>query len=281
MPSDNPSLLAAVDLARSLHPHRIPELASGQAGDQAALHAELIQHLHAFAAERALLESELTLARTERRSLVSAVSHNVRTPLQVLTLAIDAVVAGQAGDTRLSGTIARMRRAIATLSRYLGDLDDVSRVFDSELALVVGSSLPNELLEEAARLVKSRSTQPIGIELEANALKAISCDGPRIVQLLVIFLDNAIRYGPRGASISLRALSTPEGVRFEVHDAGVGPTADMRPRLFHDLFRANAHHVGLGLYLAQGIAEAHRGKIGVAPSSNAGTTFYVEIPSHS
>lgn len=281
-PSDNASLVAAVDLARSLHPNRNLGIASPD--DPTALHAELLQHLVAFAAERDVLEAELQICRAGRRSLVAAVSHNVRTPLQVLTLAIDSVVAGQAGDTRLSATIARMRRAIATLSRYLGDLDDVSRIFDHELALVVGSFVPSVLLEDASALAKSRSTQPLQVELEANTLPSISCDGPRIVQLLVLFLDNAMRYGPRGAPITMRALTTPPGVRFEVHDRGEGPSAEMRLRLFHGLFHANAHHVGLGLYLAQGIANAHGGKIGLldnAQTPNSGTTFYVEIPSPS
>lgn len=281
-PSDNASLVAAVDLARSLHPNRNLGLATSD--DPTALHAELLQHLIAFAAEREALETELQHCRTGRRSLVSAVSHNVRTPLQVLTLAIDSVVAGQAGDSRLSGTIARMRRAIATLSRYLGDLDDVSRIFDHELALVMGSFVPSVLLEDASALAKSRSTQPLVIELEANTLPAFACDGPRMVQLLVLFLDNAMRYGPRGAPISLRALTTTRGVRFEVNDKGEGPSAEMRVRLFHGLFHANAHHVGLGLYLAQGIAKAHGGTIGLvddAQTPNSGTTFYVEIPSPS
>lgn len=280
--SDTASLVAAVDLARSLHPNRNLGLASPD--DPTALHAELLQHLVAFAAERDVLEAELQLCRAGRRSLVAAVSHNVRTPLQVLTLAIDSVVAGQAGDTRLSATIARMRRAIATLSRYLGDLDDVSRIFDHELALVVGSFVPSVLLEDASALAKSRSTQPLQVELEADTLAAISCDGPRIVQLLVLFLDNAMRYGPRGAPVSMRALTTPLGVRFEVYDRGEGPSAEMRLRLFHGLFHANAHHVGLGLYLAHGIAKAHGGTIGLvdnAQTPNSGTTFYVEIPSPS
>ena len=284
MSLDSTSLMAAVDLARSLRPHRGADFVLAPPGDQAALHAELLQHLRDLADERAALAAELKLVRTERRSLVSAVSHNVRTPLQVLALAVDAVVAGQAAETRLSGTIARMRRAIGTLSRYLGDLDDVSRVFDRELALVTGSFVPSALLEEAAQQVKARSSQPVEITLEANALAAMACDGGRMVQLLVIFLDNAIRYGPRGALITMRALSTPDAVRFEVHDTGDGPSEEMRERLFRGLFHANTHHVGLGLYLAQGIAEAHRGKIGLldkASTSNSGTTFYVEIPSHS
>lgn len=278
------SLMDVVELARTLRSYRSADAALAPSGDEAALHAELLQHLRALAEERSALESALKLVRSERRSLVSAVSHNVRTPLQVLALAIDAVVASQAGDARLSGTIARMRRAIGTLSRYLGDLDDVSRVFDRELALVVGSFVPSRLMEDAVQQVKARSSQPVEIAVEANALTAMSCDGGRVVQLLAIFLDNAIRYGPRGALITMRALSTPDAVRFEVHDTGAGPSEELRARLFHGLFHANTHHVGLGLYLAQGIADAHRGKVGLvdnASTSNSGTTFYVEIPSHS
>ena len=277
--TETASLLAALDLARSLHPHR--NLAPKEASvDDPMLHAELIGHLVAFAEERAALESEIKLCRAERSDLVAAVSHNVRTPLQVLTLAIDAVTA-MGTDPRLAGTITRMKRAIATLSRHLGDLDDVSRIFDHELVLMRGAAAPAALLEEAVNVAKSRLTQPLEIVFDANPqVPSIDCDGPRVVQALVLFIDNAIRHGPRGGLISLFARTTPIGVRFEVHDVGPGPSDEVRLRLFHGLFHANAHHVGLGLTIAQGIAEAHGGTIGVDPltSPTLGTTFYVEIP---
>lgn len=281
--SDNASLRAAIDLARSLHPNRNLDLAPPEASmtsHHKVLHAELIGHLLAFAGERAGLESELTLCRTERSDLISAVSHNVRTPLQVLSLAVDAVgTMGAEGDPRMAGTLGRMKRAIGTLNRHLGDLDDVSRIFDGALKLTRALFVPNDLLEEAAQTATLRLTQPATIRAERTELAAFDCDGSRVVQVLVVFIDNALRYGPRGAPILVRARASEAAVRFEVHDDGEGPSPEIRLRLFRGLFHANAHHVGLGLYIAQGIAHAHGGKIGLESQGAAtGTTFFVELP---
>ena len=279
---DNASLLAAVDLARSLLPNRSLDLgppADSMTGNHTALHAELIAHLLEFAGERAALEAELKRSRAERSDLIAAVSHNVRTPLQVLALAIDAVQTMVIEeDPRMVGTLARMKRAIGTLSRHLADLDDVSRLFDDALELTRAIYVPNELLDEAVSLATSRLTSPSTIRAEHAALASLHCDGPRIVRALTVFIDNALRYGPRGAPIVLGARACEMGIRFEVHDEGSGPSTETRLRLFRGLFHANAHHVGLGLYIAQGIARAHGGIIGVEPTGDTGTTFFLEVP---
>ena len=282
--SDNASLLAAVDLARSLHPNRTLELTpslTSDIGDQTVLHAELIGHLLAFAGERAALEAELRACRTERSDLISAVSHNVRTPLQVLALAVDAFqTMGVEADPRMTATLARMTRAIGTLSRHLSDLEDVLRIFDGTLKLVHARSLPNDLLDDAVRLATERLATPAAIRAEHGTLKPIDCDGPRVVQGIIAFIDNALRYGPRGAPVLVRARACEAGVRFEVHDEGKAPSPEIRLRLFRGLFHANAHHVGLGLYIAQGIARAHGGHIGLDAEADSapGVTFFMELP---
>ncbi len=244
-----------------------------------------------IAAKRAhqhtLLVAAQNLAR-ERQEIVSIVSHDLRTPLQSLGLGLDALdmlISGTSAATPCASTIARMQRSVATMGRLLGDLLDVSRIHDGALSVHVRScdagKLVREMAEQHAPLAAAKG---FAFHASAPEVGTVMCDASRMTQALSNFVSNAIRHATQGP-IELRATTRGDVVRFEVEDRGPGIPADVRAQLFDRLYQAQdggrRGGLGLGLYIAKGIAAAHGARIGVDSEVGRGSTFWIELDQRS
>lgn len=233
-----------------------------------------------------LLETAQENAR-ERQEIVAVVSHDLRTPLQSLSLGLDAVALRTAKHPEASAlepTFARMRRSIAAMSRLLGDLLDVSRIHDRAIALRPSAVDPAAILHDI-REQHAPIAQRQGLEITEEVVGAgtMHADGARIAQALANLVSNALRHTQKG-SIHLRVVLEEERVRFEVRDTGAGVPPEVRARLFERLYQAGtqstgaAGGLGLGLFIVKGIVDAHRGRVGLDSELGRGSTFYFELP---
>jgi signal transduction histidine kinase len=114
----------------------------------------------------------------------------------------------------------------------------------------------------------------------------VSCDVDRIVQVLVNFLSNALKFSNKGDVVWLRAKSVQDGtrLRFEVTDQGPGIASDSQTLVF-ERFKQLANATverkdgsGLGLSICKALIEAHGGTIGVDSTVDQGSTFWFELP---
>jgi signal transduction histidine kinase len=140
----------------------------------------------------------------------------------------------------------------------------------------------DEMLEEAliilrpvaeAKGVRLREEAPLGIRVGA--------DRERIFQVLSNLVGNAIKFTPTGGSIVLRASAAAEQARVEVSDTGPGLTAEQMSQVFNRYWQASKtarEGAGLGLYIAKGIVEAHRGRIWVERNDQGGAAFIFTLP---
>jgi signal transduction histidine kinase len=109
-------------------------------------------------------------------------------------------------------------------------------------------------------------------------------DPDRLRQLLLILLDNALRYTPAGGSVAVAWWGEPGAVVFEVADTGPGIAPEHLPRLFDRFYRVDKARSrelggsGLGLAIAEAIARAHGGELSVRSAPDAGTTFRLTLP---
>ncbi|HSD29070.1 MAG TPA: ATP-binding protein, partial [Vicinamibacteria bacterium] len=123
-----------------------------------------------------------------------------------------------------------------------------------------------------------------GIELAGIAgehLPAVDVDRERIELVLSNLVSNALRHTPRGGSVEVAAVEGQGRLRFEVRDTGPGIAREYHARIFEKFFRvpgAAAGGVGLGLYLAREIVEAHGGRIGVESAPGMGSRFWFTVP---
>lgn len=113
-------------------------------------------------------------------------------------------------------------------------------------------------------------------------------DADKLKQLLVLLIDNAIKYTPDKGFVQITlAEEVEKGIRsftFEVKDSGIGISAEALPRIFDRFFRHDKSRTrqsgghGLGLAIAKGIVDANRGSIHVTSEPGVGSTFKVRLP---
>jgi len=221
---------------------------------------------------------------TSRRFLADA-SHELRTPLTVIKGELQEIV-GTAGIAReLRERIGSVLEEVARLEHLVSGLLNLSRLdvgeaqrewVDVDLAeLAAGTAEQMRLMAEDR-----------GIQLEASALHSTLVRGDlgRLKQIIVNLLDNAIRFTPRGGTVSVQTIRRESYDALEVRDTGIGIPAAALPHIFDRFFRVDAARsredggAGLGLSIVRSICVAHRAQIEVDSEVGRGSCFRVKFP---
>ena len=243
----------------------------------------------AFALERAQLareaESSALRAKTEemRSSLLSAVSHDLRTPLAAITGAVSTLrdESVRLPETQRDELLAAIHEEAGRLERLVANLLDMTRVESGGLR-VRREWVPLEELVGAAlsRLESVLDTRPVHVSL-APGLPLLSVDPLLFEQVLVNLLENAAKYTPPGSAIDIGGWVEGDGVAVEVRDRGPGIAPGDEQRVFEKFYRGTgtaAVGAGLGLAICKGIVEAHGGTIRVESRAGEGAAFRVTLP---
>jgi two-component system sensor histidine kinase KdpD len=272
---------------------KVAVLGVRQADPARPLTPDTRQHLAAFAnqiasaIERTELASEAQWAQLQmeteqmRSSLLSSVSHDLRTPLAVVTGAASTMLEDSVSEgTRRELTETILQEA-QRLNRLVRNLLDMTRLEAGALRVnkewqpleeVVGSAL-NRLEDALAGRKISTALAP--------DLPLVPLDAVLIGQVLVNLLENALKYTPAGSPIDIQAQARPGSVEIVVADRGPGVTAGEESRIFEKFYRAPGAEgggAGLGLAICRGIVMAHGGRISVENRPGGGAAFRVQLP---
>jgi two-component system sensor histidine kinase KdpD len=243
----------------------------------------------AFALERSLLareaEASALRAKTEemRSSLLSAVSHDLRTPLATITGAVSTLRDDSARVSRAQEEelLSDIQDEAARLERLVANLLDMTRVESGSLRLQREWVPLEELVGSAlTRLDHVLAGRPVEVSL-APGLPLLSVDPLLIEQVLVNLIENAAKYTPAGSRIEVDARRENDQVVIEVRDRGPGIRAGDEQRVFEKFYRGGGSAVagaGLGLAICKGIVDAHGGTIEVGNRTGGGATFRVALP---
>jgi two-component system sensor histidine kinase KdpD len=243
----------------------------------------------AFALERAVLARELEAsalrAKTEemRSSLLSAVSHDLRTPLAAITGAVSALRddSARVSESQRGELLADIQDEAGRLERLVTNLLDMTRVESGSLR-VRREWVPLEELIGAAltRLELQLGARPVRVSI-APGLPLLSLDPVLFEQVLVNLVENAAKYTPPASAIEIEGRAEGDAVVVEVKDRGPGIPAGDEQRVFEKFYRglnAAVAGAGLGLAICKGILEAHGGTIRVEGRIGGGAVFRVTIP---
>ena len=232
---------------------------------------------------------------TQQRFVADA-SHELRTPLTSIKGNVDVLrkqirSGRECSHEELSEALADVSRESERMSRLVTDLLSLARSdsdpnrLDSDAEVVSLDLLAREAIRTAEVLVDGQD-----LILNSNEEVLIHGDGDTLVQVMLILLDNALRYTPAGETV---ALTISEDIdpqdkvrcaRIDVDDTGLGIDPEHLPHLFERFYRAEGHRArtmggtGLGLSIALSIVRAHRGWIDVASTPGEGTNFTVWLP---
>jgi signal transduction histidine kinase len=230
---------------------------------------------------------ELERADQQRKNLTADVAHELRTPLHIIQGNLEGVLDGvyEATAEHINATLDETRQ----LSRLVEDLRTLSLAEAGQLALTLEEVNVGELLADVWTSFSGQA-EAAGIAFEINVDgevedRPIVGDVGRLEQVLANLVSNAIRYTPRGGTITLGATTVEDGIRVAVHDSGEGILAEDLPYVFDRFWRGdrsrahgNGAGSGLGLAIAQQLVRAHGGQIYVESEVGQGTTFTVGLP---
>jgi two-component system sensor histidine kinase KdpD len=244
----------------------------------------------ALALERVRLADEATrasvLARSDelKSALLSAVSHDLRTPLASIKTSVTGLLQEDIHwpPDEERDLLMAIDEETDRLTRIVGNLLDLTRIEAGVLRPQLAWNDIEELVAETVERARaSIRHHPIAVEIAAGMPPA-RFDYVQVAQVLMNLLENAAKYAPEGSGITVTARSTPGAIEVSVADRGCGIPPGEEERIFDTFYRLPQHPhaagAGVGLSICRGIVTAHGGRIWVEPREGGGSIFRFSLP---
>ncbi|WP_223632295.1 ATP-binding protein [Corallococcus sp. EGB] len=235
-------------------------------------------------AERRRVEEELQRATELEQQLVGIVGHDIRTPLAAILTTANAQLSREALPEGQRKAFERVARGGERIQRIVDQLLDFTRArVGGGIPVVPGAGDLNELCRKLVdELRAARPERSILCDFARDTLPGV-WDLDRLAQVVANLLDNALKYSPLDAPVRLRTYEQgADTVHLEVQNAGAPIPAHLLPTLFEPFRRGNGpgqrESLGLGLYIARSIVEAHGGTLRVESTPDVGTIFSICLP---
>jgi signal transduction histidine kinase len=221
-----------------------------------------------------------------QRRFVANASHEMRTPITALKGLLELLDGGAKNDPGVRDDFLKtMTLEVDRLGRLVADLLTLAQLEAGSLTLYREPVPVPALIDEVVTVMRPLADRS-GVALTADVPEGpleVFCDRDRVMQVLIGFVDNALKHTSRGGSVTLRATRHSDAVTFAVRDDGVGIAPGSIAHLFERFFRADESRAvpkgtGLGLAIAKEIVEAHESVIDVESRLGEGATFSFDLP---
>jgi two-component system sensor histidine kinase KdpD len=216
-----------------------------------------------------------------RRSLVGAVSHDLRTPLATIKIAVSSL---RVPDLKLSSDeqselLGLVEAQADRLDRLVTNLLDMTRIQAGALEPRLQAVGVGAVVDDAVTSL-GPDNGPAELRIEVpDDLPLVDVDRMLVAQALANLLENAARFAPEGTPVSVKATANDSGVRVTVTDHGPGVPASDREGLFEMFSRRDAGgRAGLGLAIAKAFVEAHGQRIWLEDAPSGGACFAFDLP---
>ncbi len=231
------------------------------------------------------MAERLESVETTRRQLFGDLAHEIRTPVSVVQAYLEAV---EDGVKKLDPeTISMLRDQTRRLVRFSNDFAALAKAEEAGVVAAPVWVAPEELISTAVAAAEDRYHDKgvsLGTRIPEN-LPRVWADPQRLAQVLANLLDNALRHTPPNGHVDVAASADRDQLAIMVSDTGDGIAAEHLPHVFERFYRVDTARdrdhggAGIGLAIAEAIAEAHGGRI-TADSTGlgSGTTFTIELP---
>ena len=259
---------------------KVPVATADEVGELAAAFNDMSQRLEeSFSKERELEQN--------RREMMQAVSHDLRTPLASIQAMVESINDGVVSDEE---TVKRYMRSTQTevenLNQLINDLFELAQLDAGLLELRIETSSVQDLISDT---LESMSAQVRAQKLTLSGkvdeeLSPVDIDPQRVQRVLYNLVQNALRHTPPDGTISIQARDVGEEVQVEVKDTGEGIPECELSHIFQRSYRVDPSRTrgsggaGLGLSIVLGIVEPHRGRIWVESRLGKGSSFTFTLP---
>jgi signal transduction histidine kinase len=218
-----------------------------------------------------------------RRDLVTAASHDLRTPLAGLRAMVEAIEDRVVDDPpTIRRYLGEIRRSVETLSDLVDDLFELSQLDAGAIEAETERSRLTDVVRSALGACRAQAAEKsLVMEEHLDGTGEAPCS-PRLVRVLQNLLQNAIRHSPAHGTVRIEARLGEAALEIAVEDHGEGIPSELRDRVFEPFWRGDAARStpgsGLGLALARRIVETLGGELTVEASVERGARFRVLVP---
>ena len=238
-----------------------------------------------------MIRSQAHREKEETKSLVTDLSHQLKTPVAALSSCFDILKNPDLSEKERMEFQDRMDQQLHSLEQLIAALVNISRMETGMIELQPEKGrIFDTILDAVNRIWIKAQQKDIEIQMEAGDEiedLRIRHDRKWLSEALINILDNAVKYSPPGTMVTLRAFRMTSFLRIEIQDQGIGIPKEIYHKVFQRFFRGkqpevqNAEGAGVGLYLARRIIEGHHGTISLDTwrmKKEKGTVFVVQIP---
>jgi PAS domain S-box-containing protein len=221
----------------------------------------------------------------QKDEFISIASHELKTPLTTLKSTLQLLQRLKDGPMTpmIPKMIEQANRNVHKMSVLVADLLNVSRLREGQLALNKAPFDLTALIRETVDSLQQETPKPIRFDDQTHQM--VNADSMRVEQVLVNFINNAIKYAGNSPYIAISVWKENKIIKVNVADEGPGIPPEKLPFIFDRYYRASDTGVqysglGLGLYICAEIIRRHGGKIGADSEVTKGTTFWFTLDSY-
>lgn len=223
------------------------------------------------------------------QQLIGIVSHDLRNPLNAITLGASVLLKREGLNEASTTSVRRILASAERAGRMIRDLLDFTQARLGEgLPITPREVELHSLAEQVVDEFEHSHPEREIVLSSCNAQQTLGeWDPDRVAQALTNLVSNALAYSPKDSPVTLRCFGDAQQGGFEVHNFGPPIAADRIPHIFKPLSRGvtgvglQTRSIGLGLFIVESIARAHRGSITVRSTEGEGTTFTLSLPRQS
>lgn len=226
---------------------------------------------------------ELRLLQQQKDDFISIASHELKTPITTLKASLQLLDRMKDNPTHvmLPNLIAQANKSLNKVTALIEDLLNATKVNEGQIHLNKTSFTLADLIDDCCSYIRLEGIYTIVAKGDLS-LK-IYADADRMNQVIINFVNNAVKYAPDSKIIAVNIEKTGNMARVSVTDKGPGITEDKLTHLFDRYYRVQTHGIqgsglGLGLYICSEIIKKHNGEIGVTSQLGKGSTFWFTLP---
>ena len=230
------------------------------------------------------------------RRFMADAAHELRTPITVMRSQAEIALQQERDATAYADALRGVEAESRRLGRIVDDLLTLARADSGERPMQHAPVYLDDVVLDAAEAARALAIAGgVRLEVEEYEEAAVIGDAGLLHQLVMILLDNAIKFTPAGGRVSVRVGADARGAQLVVHDTGPGIPPDQLPHVFERFWRGDPARrrrtgatadasvrptdgAGLGLAIARWIAEVHGGEIRAASPPDGGARFTVQLP---
>jgi two-component system, sensor histidine kinase and response regulator len=297
--------LNVLERIQSIDPHILPIVITGYATVESAVEAmkkgaydflpkpftpEELRVIIRRGLEKIKLAREAEVLRREKKlieeNFITMVSHQLRSPIVAIAQYFETIMSGAVGQVspQQENMLKKAKDRLEGLLTLINDWLDAARMNTGELVKKFKPVSLQDLIKEQVEFLKPMAEKKaVTLNLaESQGEDRVLGDKDTLEQVFSNLITNAVKYNREGGEVNITIQEDEDTVTAHITDTGIGIPKDKIPYLFEQFFQVNrtkkGQGSGLGLTIAQKIAEAHNGSIAVSSEKDKGSTFSVTLP---